>query len=217
MIKKIKCSSCGNLIEIDLYASVNVITNPELAEKIRARKINSYKCEKCGAEKEPACRFLYVDLKNQLWAWIFPEDDRKHRDQIEENLLIGLKKVRETLSDMRRPKIQLLLAFGYDELFKLIENKSKRKSSFNLKEWLGKLFKLESKAQTVKIDPLRDEPVPPCPKCKKPDEVIPIAYGRFPDNSELGVMVEQGKVHRGGCEIRPGIPLWYCKKCKIEF
>ena len=55
-----------------------------------------------------------------------------------------------------------------------------------------------------------------CPNCKSANDVIEIIYGSPTD--EVFKEVEKGKLILGGCCIELNhSPIWYCKKCQLEF
>lgn len=115
-IHPIQCS-CGNIVDVEIYQSVNVTVDPELLGKVKNRSINCYACPKCGEKSELAHQFLFVDMDKKLWIWCYPEGMRGERLVIEKvhandgsfNLL---SKYTGQLPD---------LVFGYDELLKKIE------------------------------------------------------------------------------------------------
>ncbi len=112
----IKCQ-CGNLIDFDLYQSVNVTVDESLLGKVKKRKINNYKCNKCGATSELAYQFLYVDMKNKKWIWCYPEAERENVHKIEKELA-ETQALENMLEKLGQPKP--LIVFGYDELLEKI-------------------------------------------------------------------------------------------------
>ncbi len=120
-IYPIKCE-CGNLIDVNLYQSVNVTVDPSLLGKVKKRKINNYKCDKCGAESELAYQFLFVDMKKGIWVWCYPEAERKNKDKIEEELL-KTQALENMLQKLGQPKPTIV--FGYDELLDKLDSNKK--------------------------------------------------------------------------------------------
>jgi len=121
-----RCPKCGNEGEVDLYNSVNVTVNPELLIKIKNREINSFHCEKCGNKIEIMVPFLYHDMGKNLMVWVYPEGDEgremarvTEKAQEEEDKSQIAQIYREMKARLTRN------AYGFDELFKLIEEKGK--------------------------------------------------------------------------------------------
>jgi hypothetical protein len=114
----IQCN-CNNIVDIELYDSVNVTVDSPLAKKVRQRQINNFKCNNCGNESELAYRFLYVDMKKGVWIWCYPFGDKGRSGEIEKELnnekLVTMGKFIEKFGQ-QNPKI----VFGYDELLALI-------------------------------------------------------------------------------------------------
>lgn len=115
----IKCE-CGSLVDFNLYQSVNVTVSPSLSSKVKKRKINNFKCNRCGAKSELAHNFLYVDMEKGIWIWCYPEAERKNKNKIEKELIKtqALTNVVQKLGQSK-PKI----VFGYDELLDGLDSK----------------------------------------------------------------------------------------------
>lgn len=112
----IKCS-CGNLVDTKIYDSVNVTVSPELLDKVKKRKVNNYKCPKCGQKSELAHQFLFVDMRNNLWIWCYPEGERGNRSEIEEEIIND-----KTIKPMTNIfGLTPFLVFGYDELLEKLK------------------------------------------------------------------------------------------------
>ena len=83
---EIKCT-CGNLVNLELFESVNVTVSPELISKVINREINNYECKKCGQKDELFHQFLFVDLEKKIWLWCYPESLRNEEPEIKEELI----------------------------------------------------------------------------------------------------------------------------------
>jgi len=106
------------MVPMDLYESVNVTVDPNLSSKVKSRKINAFYCDKCGERSELAFQFLYVDMRNNHWVWVYPEAARNNKDAIEKELQHtgNMQNITDKLG-IGKPKI----VFGYNELFKIID------------------------------------------------------------------------------------------------
>lgn len=120
-----RCPKCGTEGEIDLYESVNVTGNPELLEAVKNRKINSFHCEKCSFKNEIMMPFLYHDMDDMdknLMVWVYPEgDEGREMAKAAEKALEESKSIPPPLRKMMEAKTRN--AYGFDELFKLMEEK----------------------------------------------------------------------------------------------
>lgn len=114
----IQCS-CGNLVNMELYESVNVTVDPKLLPKVKSRKINSFYCNKCGEKSELAFQFLYVDMNKNYWIWVYPEVAREKKKEIEKDLNKQTGKMQKFLGKLGAGKTRIV--FGYDELFEIID------------------------------------------------------------------------------------------------
>jgi hypothetical protein len=56
---------------------------------------------------------------------------------------------------------------------------------------------------------------PPCPRCGKSVQVLPIFYGLPSD--ELWRSPKAKRVVFGGCCISAGSPAWHCDRCDVDF
>lgn len=113
---------------MELYESVNVTVDPKLSSKVKSRKVNYFYCDKCGERSELAFQFLYVDMKNNHWIWVYPEAARNNKDAIEKELQHtgNMQNIADKLG-IGKPKI----VFGYDELFEIIDPSLKNNASNN--------------------------------------------------------------------------------------
>ena|SRR3989344_9359540 len=114
---QIQCGRCGNSVDVEIYHSVNVTTDPGLLDKVKKRKINNYECSKCGEKTDLVYQFLFVDMKNKLWIWCYSEQMRENRLEIEKELANS--KATDFLMGIidQRP----ILVFGYDELLEKLK------------------------------------------------------------------------------------------------
>ena len=108
--------ACGHETEFHYYASVNVDVDPKLKDKVLKRKINYFKCPKCGYKQELAVRFLYHDMKRSLMIWILPESERQDPETGVEDAPVKLQEVMTGLGMSQK------VVYGYDELFQLISS-----------------------------------------------------------------------------------------------
>jgi S-methylmethionine-dependent homocysteine/selenocysteine methylase len=115
--KNIKCN-CGNDVEIVVYDSVNVTLDPKLKEAVVNRKINSFKCSKCGLKAEISYKFLYHDMDNKKMIWCYPKYEKDNAENIKKMLIETAKNVAEAAGVKKYQEPNLV--FGYDELLKLI-------------------------------------------------------------------------------------------------
>jgi len=117
---KIKCQ-CGHLVDMKIYNSVNITLNPELLDKVKKREINNYKCDKCGEKNELAYQFLYHDMNKKQWIWVFPENKKKPKKEAEKELKELLSTKHHLMKMLESLNVKMVVAFGYNELFKLID------------------------------------------------------------------------------------------------
>lgn len=109
----IQCS-CTNLVDVNIYQSVNVTVDPSLLDKVKKRKINNYKCSSCGEKSELAHHFLFVDMAKKIWVWCYPDNRRQNRSTIEREIKNGSGLISNIIGQ------EPFLVFGYDELLEKI-------------------------------------------------------------------------------------------------
>lgn len=123
---KVKCPKCKIEGEVTLYESVNVTVNPELLIKVKNRKINSFHCEKCSNKIEIMVPFLYHDMDKNLMAWVYPEgDEGREMAKAAEKAQEEDKSQAAQLYRMMKARLYARNVYGFDELFKLIEEYEK--------------------------------------------------------------------------------------------
>jgi hypothetical protein len=108
---------CGHETEFHYYASVNVDIDPKLKDKVLKRKINYFKCPKCGHKQELVARFLYHDMKKGLMIWVLPESER-HAPESDLGDASG--KLHAVMSGLG---VSQKIVYGYDELFGILNFK----------------------------------------------------------------------------------------------
>lgn len=108
---------CGEEIDFEYYASVNVDVDPNLKQKVLNREINLFKCDKCGFQQELAFRFLYHDMKNKIMVLVLPEDE-KSQETSEADLQGVIHPVYKELG-IEEPTI--VTVYGFDGLFELFD------------------------------------------------------------------------------------------------
>ena len=114
-LEKVKCV-CGVEKEIQVCDSINIQVDPNLKKKVLKREINSFKCDKCGYQQELVGQFLYHDMSNNLMIWVYPCFMKDKLDNLEKAPK-KLNKIKDALD------IKQVSVFGYDELFKLLNEK----------------------------------------------------------------------------------------------
>jgi hypothetical protein len=65
---------CGKLVPYNHYRFVNVITHPDLYEKVWKREINTYHCLSCGFHEELVEPFWYSDPRLNIEIFVSPKD-----------------------------------------------------------------------------------------------------------------------------------------------
>ena len=105
---------CGKLIDIDWYESVNIDLDPDLADKLRDRKINSFECANCGFKVELFAGFLYHDMQNNFRILVLPKEDLEGKPEAIRN---------RTLEDRlyKLLRTRRLTVYGYDEFLRSLE------------------------------------------------------------------------------------------------
>jgi hypothetical protein len=91
-----------------------------LRDKVNEREINSYKCDKCGAQSELAYEFLYNDIDRNQWIFVIPKQLENKREEITKQ------KIAEWENFYKGVKIDIglktpIVVFGYDELLNIIK------------------------------------------------------------------------------------------------
>jgi hypothetical protein len=69
---KLRCSQCGENIEITIWQSVNVRTDPSMKEELLGGQFFTYACQKCGSQQAMIYRMLYHDPDQKYMVWLVP-------------------------------------------------------------------------------------------------------------------------------------------------
>lgn len=69
-VEKLSCRQCGTPVEVTLWNSVNVTSNPELKEKVLSGDIFLAHCPNCGVEMTLLHELLYHDMEKRHMIWL---------------------------------------------------------------------------------------------------------------------------------------------------
>lgn len=110
--RELTLCTCGWLVWFEKCSWVVVYGDCELKESVRNRKINLFRCNKCGFEQELASDFVYWDSKNELAIWVSPTEET----------ILGSKPGLTPTEYMIMEEWDLpgKLVYGFDELFELL-------------------------------------------------------------------------------------------------
>ena len=88
----IRCPKCQREQDLDLYESINVITDPGLKTQLMTAKLNTVSCEQCKASFRIDKPLLYHDPSRKLMIYWIPTKDNE--------IAVGQKKFTECLSQL---------------------------------------------------------------------------------------------------------------------
>ncbi len=119
----ISCPSCGLQQEIDLYESVNAVSDPALKDALMKNWLNRVECPDCEASFRVDMPLLYSDPQHNMLIHWMPESDDMPREQILENFDETMDEINAIMpEDVNVPKVRLVLTrVELVELIYLIE------------------------------------------------------------------------------------------------
>ena len=119
----IQCPSCGLQQEVELYESVNVVTDPSLKNALMQNWLNRVECPDCAATFRVDMPLLYSDPGHHILIHWMPETDELPRERILEEFDRTLDQMNELVPDtIEVPQVRLVLSrVELVELIYLIE------------------------------------------------------------------------------------------------
>jgi hypothetical protein len=119
--RQVKCP-CGEIINAELWSSINVEQNPELKEILLAGELNVIKCPKCGIIFYAEQFVLYFDPPNELLVFVYPADFVNKKDYWYNKMMDDFNKIKEDILNSDKKLTYLpLIFFGLDELVNLLK------------------------------------------------------------------------------------------------
>ena len=78
------CSSCKAKQEIDVYKSINAVTDPELKARVLSGEAFLWECPQCGKSNLSSFECLYHDPQQKFMVWLLPfgEPEGPEKDAI---------------------------------------------------------------------------------------------------------------------------------------
>jgi hypothetical protein len=119
--------ACGHQFKAWLWQSANVTTSPELLQSIVNGEINVIKCPSCGGRFHVEVPFLYHDMREKEWIWVYPLSHEKERSTIFEKVDEMWAELRDSMPpDVRQTfeeEYQVKVFFGMDALVYYLSSK----------------------------------------------------------------------------------------------
>ena len=115
---RIRCPKCSVEQDVELYESVNVLTDPQLREALLKNRLNAVTCKECGFSFRVDKPVLYADPQRQMLIYWFPAEEEDYdRD---EGRFIDLLKDMAALMPEDMQSLQVSLVFRRTELIEKI-------------------------------------------------------------------------------------------------
>jgi hypothetical protein len=123
---EIACT-CGHQFKAWLWQSANVTTSPELLQSIVNGEMNVVKCPSCGGRFHVEVPFLYHDMRNKEWIWVYPLIFEKQQSSVFEKVDEMWVELRDSMPpDVRQTfeeEYQVKVFFGMDALVYYLNSK----------------------------------------------------------------------------------------------
>lgn len=119
--------SCGHHFRTWLWQSANVTASPELRERILGGELNIVGCPECGNRFHVEMPFLYHDLTDREWIWVYPRDHEKEsasvRDRIQDMWNRLVRMLPPDAARSFREEYRVMVLFGMDALVYYLRSK----------------------------------------------------------------------------------------------
>lgn len=115
---RIACPKCGHEQSVELYESVNVMTDPALKDQLLQNQLNGVTCGGCGFGFRVDKQLVYNDPAHRLLIYWYPADEAAYEDD-EDRFLAAVADIARALpDDVQAPSVHLV--FNRTELIERI-------------------------------------------------------------------------------------------------
>jgi hypothetical protein len=107
---------------VELYRSVNAQQDPDLKDMLVCGEINIVKCPKCGDIFYAEHFVLYMDVQEELIAFVYPVSFEDEREQWECKMNEEYTAIQADLHEKAYENIRPVIFFGLDTLAELLKH-----------------------------------------------------------------------------------------------
>jgi hypothetical protein len=108
---EIRCN-CDETLNPELISSVNAVQNPELKESILAGEFNLVRCDSCFEYFHADVFVLYIDIPQEIIAFIHPASEEKNRVALEEKMMLDFTAVAGGMKNGKDIGFEPMIFFG---------------------------------------------------------------------------------------------------------
>ena len=138
---EIKCS-CGEALNYELINSVNVSQTPEIKQDILWGEFNIVKCDSCFKIFYADVFVLYIDLPQEIIAYIHPEGAKPGRAELEKKMLDDFHAAGGSVDKSPKLDFEPLIFFGMDSFVDFLKNEEEKQDEFDVLECICRENKL---------------------------------------------------------------------------
>ena len=140
-LREIQCD-CGEMFTAEIYGSINIGQNPELKELLLAGELNVVSCNKCGNIIFVEDFLLYLDLKQEIIAFVYPLELKKQKETYEQSMAENFRIVQKDMN--KKFDYKPMLLFGLEELIEILNAELELEDETQILEYMVNEFKMSS-------------------------------------------------------------------------
>ncbi|MFA5138204.1 MAG: CpXC domain-containing protein [Elusimicrobiota bacterium] len=133
-----KCPNGCQSSEVEVISLVRGDKEPELRDLLKAGELNLIICQDCGAAFYPEAPVVYMDLKAELAAFIFPESYKAQEEHWRAKMREDYAQIKTALKDPAALGGEPFLFFGYEDIRLILQAEDDMADEVEIAEFLSK-------------------------------------------------------------------------------
>ena len=119
--------ACGHSFKAWVWQSANITASPDLRKSVLDGTMNLVRCPACGARFHVEVPFLYHDMEQGEWIWVYPASSAADVAHIESEVTAMWERISATMPAKVRNAImgsyKTMILFGMDALVGYLKSK----------------------------------------------------------------------------------------------
>ncbi|MEW6042533.1 MAG: CpXC domain-containing protein [Elusimicrobiota bacterium] len=137
--------SCGETLNVELISSINAAQDPNLKESILSGELNLIKCGNCFRLFYADSFVLYIDLPQEIIAFIYPAADESKKDELNKKTEIEFMSMCSSLTDEEKINIEPMVFFGMDKFSDFLKAENDMEDEIEVMRFICSQNKISTK------------------------------------------------------------------------
>jgi hypothetical protein len=116
------CEQCSEEFRGTVWTAIHAGVDPELKDLLLGGELNMVMCPKCSHVAFQDQFLIYQEPADELIAYVYPETQEEHRDELTKIMIKGFDEAQATLTTAQRISYEPVLFFGLESLVEMIND-----------------------------------------------------------------------------------------------